>query len=116
MSVQAALQLSREHRLLLLRFVCSFAWADGRVLPEERALVARYVERLGLDAEEAAQVRAWLGRPPPPESVDPSAIPAQHRSVFMHALESVISVDGDVAPVERARLLALAKRLRGPAS
>lgn len=113
MSVQAALGLSREHRLLLLRFVCSFAWADGRVLPEERALVQRYVEKLGLDAKETAQVRAWLERPPPPESVDPSAIPAEHRSVFLHALESVISVDGDVAPVERARLLALAKRLRG---
>ncbi|HVN37485.1 MAG TPA: DUF533 domain-containing protein [Myxococcota bacterium] len=112
MSVQAALRLSREHRLLLLRFVCAFAWADGRVLPEERALVARYVEKLGLDAQEAAQVRAWLERPPPPESVDPSAIPVEHRSVFLHALESVISVDGDVAPVERERLLALAKRLR----
>jgi uncharacterized tellurite resistance protein B-like protein len=107
-----ALRLSREQRLLLLRFVCSFAWADARVLPEERALVARYVERLGLDDGEKAQVRAWLERPPPPESVDPAAIPAEHRSVFLHALESVISVDGDVAPVERARLLALAKRLR----
>ena len=112
MSVQATLRLSREHRLLLLRFVCSFAWADGRVLPAERALVQRYVEKLGLDAQEEAQVRAWLERPPPPESVDPSAIPAEHRSLFVHALESVISVDGDVATVERERLLALAKRLR----
>ena len=113
MSGEAAQGLSREHRLLLLRFVCAFAWADGRVLPAERGLVQRYVEKLGLDAKEAAQVRDWLERPPPPESVDPAAIPAQHRSVFLHALESVISVDGDVAPVERERLLDLAKRLRG---
>jgi uncharacterized tellurite resistance protein B-like protein len=112
MSDEALRRLSREQRLLLVRFVCAFAWADSRILPEERALVERYVEKLRLDAAEAAQARAWLERPPAPESVDPSLIPAEHRAVFIHALESIISVDGDVAPVERARLLELARRLR----
>lgn len=113
MERDAALRrLTRDERMLLVRFVCSFAWADAQVLPEERALVLRYVERLHLDAAEAAQVRAWLESPPPPESVDPSLVPAEHRAVFVHALESIVSVDGEVAPAERDRLLALAKRLR----
>ena len=68
--------------------------------------------KLRLDASERSQVRAWLAEPPPPESVDPKLVPAAHRLIFVHALESLISVDGEVAPVERARLIELAKRLR----
>lgn len=105
-------QLSREERMLLMRFVCSFAWADARVVPEERALVQRLTAKLRLDASERRQVEGWLDAPPPPESVDPKLVPAAHRALFVHALESIVSVDGDVAPAERARLIELAKRLR----
>lgn len=104
--------LSRAERLLLMRFVCSFAWADARVRPEERALVARYVRKLRLDDSEERQVRAWLEAPPPLESVDSKLVPAEHRTVFIHALESIISVDGDIAPAERSRLIELANLLR----
>jgi hypothetical protein len=31
--------LSRDERLLLLRFVCAFAWTDLEVTPRERAFV-----------------------------------------------------------------------------
>ena len=31
--------------MLLMRFVCSFAWADLEVKPEERKLVARLIRR-----------------------------------------------------------------------
>jgi hypothetical protein len=33
--------LSRDERLLLLRFVCAFAWTDLEVTPRERAFVER---------------------------------------------------------------------------
>jgi len=105
-------QLSRDERLLLMRFVCSFAWADARIAPEERALVQRMIAKLQLDAAERRQVLAWLDAPPPPESVDPKLVPPEHRALFLHALESIVSVDGDIAPAERSRLLELAKRLR----
>ena len=104
--------LTREERLLLMRFVCAFAWADARIHPEERALVGRYVQKLGLDASEQSQVEAWLERPPPPESVDPKLVPPRHRVLFIHAIESLVAADGEIAPVERDRLIELAKLLR----
>lgn len=104
--------LTREERMILMRFVCSFAWADERVRQEERALVERYIQRLGFDHSEETQVRAWLESPPPAESVDPKLIPAHHRALFIHAIESVVAVDGDIAPVERNRLIQLANLLR----
>lgn len=105
-------ELSREERLLLLKFVCSFTWADHQVRPEERAFVSRLVQRLQLEGDERRQVEAWLVEPPPPESIDPSLVPPEHRMKFLRAVESVIAVDGEVAAAERERLLSFAKLLR----
>ena len=71
-------ELERADRLRLLKFVCAFAWADLEVHPEERAFALRLVRRLGLDEAEERQVTGWLEVPPPPESVDPTDIPAEH--------------------------------------
>jgi uncharacterized tellurite resistance protein B-like protein len=108
-------EMTREERLLLFRFVCSFAWADDQMREEERALVRRYIDKLRLDDIEQRQVQAWLDRPPPAESVDPDLIPARHRVAFVRAIESIIAVDGEVAPAERDRLIELASRLHGAA-
>jgi uncharacterized tellurite resistance protein B-like protein len=104
-------ELSREERMLLMRFVCSFAWADARIHPDERALVERYVRKLDLDAAESAQVQAWLERPPPPETVDAALVPMRHRLLFVRAIESMIGVDGEVTPAERSRLIEVARLL-----
>jgi len=97
-------QLDRRERMILMKFVCSFAWADLEVRSQERAFVARMVERLGLDATDAEQVRGWLEVPPPPDSIDPTRIPAAHRQLFVDAVEGVIRSDGEVAPEERENL------------
>lgn len=99
--------LDRRQRLQLIKFVCSFAWADLEVRPEERAFVARMVERLELDPEEKAKVRRWLERPPAPDAVDPMSIPQAHRKVFLEAIEGVIASDGEIAPEERDSLALL---------
>jgi uncharacterized tellurite resistance protein B-like protein len=104
-------EMTREERLLLLRFVCSFAWADDQMREEERALVRHYVDKLRLDDIEQRQVQAWLRRPPPAESVDPDRVPARHRVAFVRAIESIIAVDGEIAPAERDRLIELANML-----
>ena len=44
--------LNREDRLQLMRFVCSFAWADLEVTSEEREFIVQLVDRLELDDEE----------------------------------------------------------------
>lgn len=105
-------ELSRDERLLLLRFVCSFAWSDLEIRPEERAFVSRLMRRLELDEQESRQVEAWLEEPPPPESVDPVLVPREHRMRFIQTIESLIAVDGEIAPAEKEQLLLFAQLLR----
>ncbi|MGH0032187.1 MAG: TerB family tellurite resistance protein [Myxococcota bacterium] len=93
--------LDRDQRLQLMKFVCAFAWADLSLHPEERAFVERLVSRLGFDADEEEQVKVWLASPPPAESVDPTAIPREHKRVFLAAIDGVIAADGVIAPEER---------------
>jgi hypothetical protein len=105
-------ELTRDERLLLMRFVCSFAWADLEVKPEERELVARLIHRLQLDDEEKRQVLEWLESPPSPGSVDPKLVPRAHRMKFLRAVESTVTVDGEVSAEERDSLLVFAKLIR----
>lgn len=105
-------ELSRSERMLLLKFVCSFAWVDLEVRPEERDFVARLMGRLDLDPEERREVEGWLAEPPPIDSVDPALVPPEHRMRFVRAAESVIAVDGDIAPEEKEQLLAFAHLMR----
>ena len=99
--------LDARHRLQLIKFVCSFAWADLEVRAEERAFVANLVQRLELDPKEKRQVRRWLERPPSPDTVDPMTIPAAHRKSFLAAIEGVIAADGEVSAEERETLAVL---------
>ena len=103
-------QLDREDRLRLMKFVCSFAWADLEVRPEEREFIADMVVRLELNADEARQVRSWLESPPRAEDVDPNQVPHEHREVFVSAARAVLERDGEVNE-EEAFTLELFKRL-----
>jgi hypothetical protein len=103
-------RIDRATWLELMKFVCTFAWADLSVHPAERSFVSRLLSRLDFDAEEEAQVREWLRTPPPPESVDPTRIPRAHRQLFLAAIDGVISADGQISPEERESL-ALLKEL-----
>jgi tellurite resistance protein len=103
-------KLNREDRLRLMKFVCSFAWADLEVRDEEREFVADMVERLELDAEEVRQVRGWLESPPRADEVDPNQVPPEHREVFVSAARAVLEHDGEVNE-EEAVTLELFRRL-----
>jgi uncharacterized tellurite resistance protein B-like protein len=94
-------ELDTAQRVNLLKFVCSFAWADLEIRPAERAFVARLVDRLELGDKEAAMVNAWLELPPSEDELDPHLIPMQHRLLFIEAVRGVIRVDGEIAPEER---------------
>src|SRR5688500_5353669 len=93
--------LSREDRLLLLKFVCAFAWTDLEIRDSERRLVRRLVERLKLDDDDARQVEEWLTVAPSPQSVDPARVPQDHRRTFIEAVRALIYADGQVDPEER---------------
>ena len=94
-------ELDRRDRLRLVQFVCSFAWADFEIQPEERVFISRLIRRLELDDEEDLQVQQWLDRPPALDDLDPTSIPAAHRRFFVEAIEGLISADGEIAEEER---------------
>ena len=102
--------LNRDDRLRLVKFVCSFAWADLEIRPEERIFVDHIVRSLELNDEDQSKVAGWMKIPPSPESIDPTRIPLAQRQLFIDSIEGVIASDGEVAPEERENL-ALLKEL-----
>ena len=98
--------------MLLLRFVCSFAWVDLEIRPEEREMVARLVGRMELNEDEKQQVSEWLETPPSPESVDPHKVPQAHRVLFLREVESVVSIDREVTPEERESVILFGQLIR----
>ena len=96
--------LERPERMRLMKFVCSFAWADLKIHPSEREFIARMVNRIDLDEEERAQVDRWLEVPPHPQEVDPTSIPIEHRAVFVESIVGLIESDGVVTEEEKDNL------------
>lgn len=104
--------LDREDRLQLMRFVCSFAWADLEVNEQEREFIVNMVNRLNLDDSEKEQVAQWLEVPPAADDLDPADIPREHRQLFLDAARAMILSDGDVDDVEAENLIILDQLLR----
>jgi uncharacterized tellurite resistance protein B-like protein len=104
--------LSRKDRLQLLRFVTSFAWADLEVTPAERAFIHRLVSRLNLDPGEARQVEGWMKVPPPPDDIDPTTVPHEHRLLLLTVVREMMEADGDVSDEERENLALLEQLTR----
>ena len=80
--------LSHAERMLLLRFVCAFAWTDLTITEKERKFVKRLVDRFGLTGEDAEDVKEWLHVAPAPSSVDPNQVPAEHRRAFVETVRA----------------------------
>ncbi len=92
--------LTQEDRLRLVKFVCSFAWADLEIADTERRFVQKLMRRLKLDPEERALVNEWLDVPPRPEELDPTEIPREHRALFLSVAREMIEADGEVSDEE----------------
>ena len=101
MSLQS---LSTHERRQLLRFVCSFAWADLKVVDSERALLKDLVGRLSLPADEAEEVEGMLNHPPDPDTIDPMDVPRVHRQLFLDEVTRMVMADGEVAEGEAENL------------
>lgn len=95
----------------LMRFVCSFAWADLEVQPQEREFVGRLMNALQLQPAEAVHVMEWLEVPPRAEEVDPKDVPLQHRQLFLDAAREVCARDGVIDREESENLQLLEKLL-----
>ena len=53
-------ELDRDERMRLMRFVCSFAWADLEVQSEEKSFVSKMIRRLDLDDDTRAACDALV--------------------------------------------------------
>ncbi len=104
--------LDSEDRLRLMKFVCSFAWADLEVQDEERVFVGKLIKQLELNEDEVKLVDGWLEVPPPPEEVDPTDIPRAHRELFLDAVRAMIVADGKVDRDEAENLVLLEQLMR----
>ena len=104
-------KLDREDRMRLMKFVCSFAWADLEIADQERRFVQRMIERLNLKDDEKKQVMAWLELPPRVEEVDPAQVPFAHRQLFLQAAREIIAADGTISEEERENLSLLEQLL-----
>jgi uncharacterized tellurite resistance protein B-like protein len=101
--------LAREDRLRLMKFVCTFAWADLEIQSEERDFVGKMIKHLELE-DDRKQIEGWLKHPPAPEEVDPTDIPAEHRELFLDAVRRLVAADERIDPKE-AEMLALFEQL-----
>ncbi|UJR82537.1 Hypothetical protein I5071_46020 [Sandaracinus amylolyticus] len=103
--------LDRQDRLRLMKFVCSFAWADLRIADQERSFVQKMMRKLKLDDDEAKQVQKWLELPPRADEVDPNDIPREHRALFLEMAKSIVGADGEISEEERENLALLEQLL-----
>lgn len=109
-------ELDQEQKLLLMGFCCSFAWADMELHPSERAAILKLVDRLHIDERGKAKVQQWLKSPPPPDDLDPYAIPKEARADFLAECEAIIRADGVVHPEETETMSLLTRVLFGDAA
>ncbi len=94
-----------------MRFVCSFAWADGEIQPEEHEFVRRMLSRISLKSRDRKTVLNWLDVPPRPEQVDPLLIPVKHAWIFLDTVRIVIAADQVIHPDEQKLMVRLERFL-----
>jgi uncharacterized tellurite resistance protein B-like protein len=99
-------ELNTDEKLRLLRFVCSFAWADLEIADKERNLVRDIAKRMGLEGDDLQAVEGWLDHPPSEDDLDPYDIPDAHRKLFLGAVQEMVKADGvlDLMEIETYQL------------
>jgi uncharacterized tellurite resistance protein B-like protein len=103
--------LSHGDRMLLLRFVCAFAWTDLEIKDGERKFVQRLMDRMQLSKDDRSEVESWLHVAPAPETTNPKLVPREHRRVFLDSVRALIYADGEVEAEERDRFERLREAL-----
>ena len=107
-------ELTEDERIDLMRFLCSFAWADGEVQAEERAVLERILAHSGLSRERRAAAMSWLIEPPDMEGFDFAAISPEKRSLFLDLAFEVASAHGGLAGDELRQLQMFMSVAEGP--
>jgi hypothetical protein len=108
-----ATELCEDHLGLLIEGIWFLFSADGKLLPEEAAILAHLLTRLGDD--ERLEVTHRFVEDEHDWALRVTAqIPEEHKDVFMHALEVAAAVDKSVSLPERKILRRAARALGRP--
>ncbi len=95
----------------LIEAMAFIAWADGRVVPEERAALEGLAHSLDLDEAGRAAVAAALEAPPSLASVAAHLRdPVEARFAVSQAILLALA-DGDFSPIEHEQVRRLAEAL-----
>ena len=106
--------LSTEDRRKLLRLVCSFAWVDHDVDPDERKFILKLIERMDLSELDRRDAIAWLDEQVTAEELAGAVhdVPDAHKRLFVDMARELIKSDNTIADDE-AQELALLELLVG---
>ncbi|MEM9074597.1 MAG: TerB family tellurite resistance protein [Myxococcota bacterium] len=104
--------LSSDDRKQLLKLVCSFAWLDHEVQPEERTFIKKLIEQMNLDEEDRRDAFFWLENKVNAEELGSIDVPAAHRQLFVEVARALIGSDEQVTDDE-AQELALLELIAG---
>jgi uncharacterized tellurite resistance protein B-like protein len=88
-------------RVELIKLLLKVAWADHRVVRAEKELIRDLCKKLGMPAEEIAQVEKWLP--------DENGVPAPNidvlkpnKAAVIAAMRTMVMADNRIAPEEAA--------------
>ena len=96
--------LTEAEQIDLMRFLCSFAWADGEVQAQEKVVLERVLSSLTLSEAGRAEASRWLFRPPNMEGFDFGAIPPDKRALFLDRAFEVAAAHGGLGKEELRHL------------
>lgn len=86
----------------LVRATAHLAWADGRLAPQEKAMLERFYSKLGLTPEECEKALAEPPSEVPDFSELAAVIPGEAgRARLMKLLRDLSNIDNDFSPEEQ---------------
>jgi tellurite resistance protein len=98
----------------LLRSLVSVAWADGRVSPEETAVIDALVQAFGATEHEAAELRAYAAEPRTLADIPLTELSTEARRLLVQHAVLLTYIDGEPSPEEKRMVAHLCDRLKIP--
>ena len=107
-SAEADDELPREVTYAIVRTMVAAALADGRMAPEERAMIEKHLGESGLSAEQTSQIHRDLALPPSIDELAALASDQEAREVLYRFGALVVLADQQTSDLERGWLHRLA--------
>ncbi len=95
----------------IVKALIAFAWADGRVTPEEEDVVDTMLTALEATPEEKAQLKSYAETPRTLDDIEAQSLTSEQREVLVTNAAILCRADGEESPSEVALLRELGEKL-----